>query len=152
MLQFNATFLVAMFSFILFIIIMDKILYKPISKIVNERDEFINKNYAEAQETNQKSENIHKEHEEKLIKSKSDSRKLISDRVDAAHKEAKQKTEAAILKSREEINQAKDNLHAKELETQELLQSDITNLAESITAKLLGENIPINNPEIINKV
>lgn len=152
MLQFNATFLVAMFSFIVFIIIMDRILYKPISKIVNERDEFINNNYAEAHETTLKSDNIHKDREEKLVKTKADSRKIISDKVEIAHKEAKEKTEAAMFKSRSEINLAKENLHAQELETQDKLQDSITNLAESITEKLLGERVPIDNAEIINKV
>lgn len=152
MLQFNATFLVAMFSFIVFIIIMDRILYKPISRIVNERDEFINGNYAAAQESTSKAEKIHKEREEKLLKTKSDSRKIISAKVQDAHKESKENIEAAMLKSREEINNSKENLHIQEVATQEKLQESILNLAESITEKLLGQKIPIDNTEIINKV
>ena len=152
MLQFNATFLVAMFSFIVFIIIMDKILFKPVSKIVNEREEFINKNYDEARETNIKSETIHKNREEKLLQTKADARKIISDKVDAAHKESKEKTETAMQKSRNEINNAKENLHASAVETQEKLQDSISDLAESITEKILGEKFPIDNAEIINKV
>ena len=107
MLQFNATFLVAMFSFIVFIMIMNKILYKPISKIVNEREGFINSNYAEAKETTEKSENILKERDEKLVQTKTESRKIISDKVQTAHKEAKIQTEAVMKKSREEISKAK---------------------------------------------
>lgn len=152
MLEFNATFLVAMFSFILFIIIMDRILYKPVSRIVNEREEFINKNYTEARETNLKSDNIHKNREEKLMQTKNDARKIISDKVDSAHKEAKEKTEAAMQKSRTEINNAKENLHAIAVDTQEKLQDSISDLAESITEKILGEKFPIDNAEIINKV
>lgn len=152
MLQFNATFLVAMFSFIVFILIMDRILYKPISKIVNEREDFINKNYKEAQENTCESERIHKDREEKLLKSKADSRKIISDKVEAACIEAKQRTEAAVLKSREEINKAKENLNAEEVKTQEELQSSVSNLAEAITEKLLGEKFSIDNAEIVNKV
>lgn len=152
MLQFNATFLVAMFSFILFIIIMDRILYKPISKIVNEREDFINKNYKEAQENTAETERIHKDREQKLLKSKADSRKIISEKVDAARKEAKMRTEAAVHKSREEITRAKENLNAEEVKTQEKLQSSVPALAEAITEKLLGQKFSIDNSELINKV
>ena len=44
MFEFNATFLVAMISFVVFIIIMNAILYKPILSIIEERQAYIDKN------------------------------------------------------------------------------------------------------------
>lgn len=152
MLQFNATFIVAMLSFVVFIIIMDRILYKPISAIVNERDEFINGNYKEAEENSLKSENIRKDRDDKLLKAHTDSRKIITDKVDAAHKTAKNRTEAAVMKSREEINLAKSDLNSKQQQIEAEVQKDMINLAETITDKLLGQHIPIDESEIVNKV
>ena len=48
MLEFNATFFVAMFSFIIFMIMMNAILYKPITRIEEERENLISKNYKDA--------------------------------------------------------------------------------------------------------
>ena len=48
MLEFNATFFVAMFSFIIFMLMMNSILYKPLSKIVEQREGIINGNYSDA--------------------------------------------------------------------------------------------------------
>ena len=152
MLQFNATFLVAMFSFVVFIMIMNKILYKPILKIVNEREGFINSNYADAKETTEKSENILKERDEKLVQTKTESRKIISGKVQTAHKEAKIQTEAVMKKSREEISRAKETMQGEEVQLQNALGGKISNLAETITEKLLGEHIPVDSSEIVNKV
>lgn len=48
MLEFNATFLVSMISFIVFIIIMNAIFYKPILGVIEEREKFINDHYNDA--------------------------------------------------------------------------------------------------------
>ena len=50
MIEFNATFLVAMLSFVVFIMIMNAIFYRPILNIMRKRDEYINSNYDEAKE------------------------------------------------------------------------------------------------------
>ena len=46
--EFNATFIVAFVSFIIFTVIMNLILYKPLSKVVAQRQQFIDENYEEA--------------------------------------------------------------------------------------------------------
>ena len=53
--EFNATFIAALVSFIVFIIIMNWILYKPISDIVEKRKKFIDENNNEAKNNSEKS-------------------------------------------------------------------------------------------------
>ena len=45
MVEFNATFLIAMLSFVVFIMIMNAIFYNPILDIMRKREEYINSNY-----------------------------------------------------------------------------------------------------------
>ena len=52
--EFNATFLVSAISFIVFTILMNKILYAPLEKIVDERENFINGNYSDAKNADEK--------------------------------------------------------------------------------------------------
>ena len=54
MLEFNATFFIAMFSFVVFMIIMNAILYKPLERIVKERQDLIDKNHQKAQTAKEK--------------------------------------------------------------------------------------------------
>ena len=47
MMEFNATFLIAMLSFVVFIMIMNAIFYNPIC-IIRKREDYINSNYEDA--------------------------------------------------------------------------------------------------------
>ncbi len=47
--EFNATFLVSAISFILFVFIMNAILYKPVIKVMEEREAFLKANSDEAE-------------------------------------------------------------------------------------------------------
>ena len=50
--EFNATFLVSAISFILFVFIMNAILYKPVIKIMEEREAFLKSNSEKLQRKN----------------------------------------------------------------------------------------------------
>ena len=54
MLDFNATFFIAMVSFVVFMVIMNAILYKPLERIVKERQDLIDKNHQKAQTAKEK--------------------------------------------------------------------------------------------------
>ena len=59
--EFNGTFIVTIITFIIFIVVMNKILYAPILRIMEERKNFIEDNYNEAQHNTSQSEEILKE-------------------------------------------------------------------------------------------
>ena len=44
LLEFDGTFIFALISFIIFVLMMNIILYKPITKIMDERQKFYDKN------------------------------------------------------------------------------------------------------------
>ena len=46
--EFNATFIVSIISFVVFVLIMNKIFYVPITKIVEEREKKLKENYDDA--------------------------------------------------------------------------------------------------------
>ena len=52
--QFDFTFVIALISFLCFIVIMNKIFYAPLLKIIKERETFVEQNYKTAQETQKK--------------------------------------------------------------------------------------------------
>lgn len=154
MLEFNATFLVAMFSFVIFILIMNQIFYKPIFKIINERQKFIDDNYSDAKNSGEKAESILKEKEERLNKTLNASRKIVSNKVDEANQKAKSITEEAKNSSMNKISEAKHELSQAETQTTNVLKDNVKDLAENISSKILGENISIDNVDynLVDKV
>ncbi len=153
MFEFNATFLIAMVSFVLFIIIMNKILYKPILSIVNEREAYIDGNNKAALDSKSKIKNILDDKEKRLNDAALKSKQLIAERVQTENENAAKLAEEAKAKSLSDINSAKENLKDEANRTKEILKTNVVDLAESISAKVLGETIAIDtiNDELINR-
>ena len=154
MLEFNATFIVAMISFVIFIFIMNWIFYKPILSVIEERQKFIDENYNDAQNSKNKADSILQEKDERLNKTLIDSRKIVSDKINEATEQSQSLTNKAKADSKNKIEEAKKNLSHEAKDTTEALKANVKNLAEDISSKILGENFHIDNVDydIVNKV
>lgn len=133
--EFNATFLVSAISFILFTIIMNKIFYKPLERVMNEREKFINDNIVDAKFSSDKADEITKNREEKLAKSQLDAKSLVAQKINDANENSRNLTEQAKQKSKEDIKSAKEAL-TKEAENNEQ-NLKIEELADVIYSKVL---------------
>ena len=78
MLEFNATFIIAMISFVVFIFIMNTIFYKPILNIIEERKKLIDSYYNDAKNFKAEAENIIQEKDNKLAETLSKAKAIIS--------------------------------------------------------------------------
>ena len=67
--EFNATFIISAISFIIFTIIMNKIFYKPVGNIINERQKFIDGTLEAAKKSDAEADSILKERDTKLSES-----------------------------------------------------------------------------------
>lgn len=154
MFEFNATFLIAMISFVVFIIIMNAILYKPIQSIISERENYIDSNLNAAKDSKTKAQGLLDDREAKLTEASANSRQIVSGRVQRENENAKKLTEKAKTDSQMNIASVKENLRKEELETANSLSGNIKELAESISEKILGEKTLIDNVdyELISKV
>lgn len=152
--EFNATFLISAISFIIFTIIMNIIFYKPIEKIMDERQKFINDAKNDAFNANTKADEILKDRETRLNQSVADSKKLVAEKVNEANETSKTLTTKAKEKSREEIASAKSNLEHEAHMTTEELKSKVKDLAEVISSKVTGIDTKIENPniELVNRI
>lgn len=133
--EFNATFLVSAISFILFTIIMNKIFYKPLESVMNEREKFINDNIYDAKLSSDKADAITKDREEKLGKSLVDAKALVARKINDANENSRNLTDQAKQKSKEDIKSAKDAL-LNEAENSER-DLKIEELADVIYSKVL---------------
>ncbi len=142
--EFNATFLISAMSFILFTIIMNKIFYKPLENIMNERQKFINDNKLDAKNSSERAETLLKDRETRLNKSVDESKKLIADKVNKANENSNNLISKAKQKSTEDIISAKNELSIHAAEAENELNSKVQALAEVISSKLLGQDVKIN--------
>lgn len=136
--EFNATFLVSAISFILFTLIMNKIFYKPIENIMNERENFILDNIVDAKVSNEKADAITKEKENKLKKSLAETKALVAQKLNSANENSRNLTEQAKQKSKNDIKSAKEALiQEAERNRQDL---NIEDIADVIYTKILEQS------------
>ncbi len=136
--EFNATFLISAISFILFTLLMNKIFYKPLGKIMNERENFINDNLNDAKISNDKAEFLLKDKDEKLAKSLIEARAIVSKELDATNKQSAQITAQAKQKAKDEVDLSKQNLSCEVEGFEDELNSKINELSEFLKNKIIN--------------
>ncbi len=150
--EFNATFLVSVVSFLAFVAIMNKIFYTPLTKVVNEREEILAGNYNEAKKFNDDAEEILRDRDVKLADADDKSRRIIADRMEQSNAQTKVLTSQASLKSAEEIKDRKSALAEEKIAAQKELDSKIVGLAETISSKVLGFDVKIDDMTQLNGI
>lgn len=136
--EFNATFLTSAISFIVFTTIMNAIFYKPLAKIVDERQKFILDTNEEAKQTTKKAESILKDKEKKLEKTKHEAKKIIVDKSEEVKTQKTELAETAQKKAVQEIEGAKNILNQSKDDAQKVLDNEVQKLAQEISSKILG--------------
>ena len=136
--EFNGTFLASIISFIIFVYLMNKVLYAPMGKIVKERQEFIDGNIKSAEENLKKADELSSEREEKLDDAKNDARAKYVESVNEFKNKKNQIVVNAQDDANNELNQAYENLNNLSNETKEGLKWRMTDLANDIVEKVLG--------------
>ena len=138
MLEFNATFFVAMFSFIIFMIIMNSILYKPLERIQKERAELIKNENDATKLTEEKTENLKQQQQANIEKS----RLIARDNFNKKVSEYKERKETILSTARDlakkDLAIANAELEGDEREAKLLLKAQINDLASAVASKVLG--------------
>lgn len=152
--DFNGTFFAAIISFIVFVFIMNKLLYEPVHKIVKERNSYIEGNIQAANENNAKADELSKVRDEKLVCAKEDARGKYNE-ILAGYKEQRAGiVKEAQNKSHDELEVAYSDLRNVSDEAKESLKGRMADLAGDIVEKVLGYRSEIHdfNNEKVNEI
>ena len=136
--EFNGTFLATILSFLVFVFLMNKILYAPMRKIVCERKAFVEGNYSAASENDKKAEELVTEREEKLVEAKDDARKQYNELLNGFKEEKNEIVQSAQVHATEDLEEAYKNLNNVSQEAKEALKNSMNDLANDIVEKVLG--------------
>ena len=144
MLEFNATFFIAMISFVVFMVIMNDILYKPLERIVKERQDLIDKNHQKAQTAKEKYDVLKQWQESSMAKAQKEAGKTYQ-RILNEYK-AQKETMLELNKnlSRKEIAVAAAELDGQVVEAKYELKPEVKTLASIISSKILGYETKIS--------
>ena len=136
--EFNGTFFVTIITFILFVFLMNKILYVPILNIMEARKSFIDDNYKTASDNEAKVIQITEEKNGLLTNAREKAREIYNEKV------ADYKTKRAEIVA-EAQDSAKEDFQKNEIELHNIsndvknnLKNSMTDLANDIVEKVIG--------------
>lgn len=136
--EFNATFLASIISFLVFVFLMNKILYAPMENIVRERQKFVDDNFNNADENYKKADGLEHQREEKLVGAKNEARSRYNDSVNGFKSQKSDIVQRAQEETNDELRRAYEELNNISNSTKEGLKGRMTDLANDIVEKVLG--------------
>lgn len=149
MIEFNATFLIAMLSFVVFILIMNTIFYNPILQIIRKREDYISSNYEDSKRYEENAKEYRDTHSAKIEQVQDRCRHEFKTSVTSAQSKANDKIKATKENTKKIIQSKKEQLLNEENQLQNTLKETVVKeLASTIASKLLGQTTIVENIEV----
>jgi len=139
--DFNATLPLIAIQFVLLTIILTFVFYKPMTKVLEDRETMISGNLATASERLLKADELYQQYDEQLKDARIEAQKII----DAAEKEAKDIVALEIDQARKDaanlIKKTTNELEAQKVLALEKLETQVEEFSQLIKEKLLGKEV-----------
>jgi F-type H+-transporting ATPase subunit b len=138
MFDFDATLPLMAIQFLLFTAVMNVVFYKPLTKALDERQQYIRSNTLEAQERLSKAKHLAEQYEQELAETRRQSQAVIA----TAQQEAQQISAQQIMEAQREVQgqllQAQQELDQQKQAALQALEQQVDTLSHQILEKLLG--------------
>jgi len=139
--DFNATLPLMALQFILLTVVLTFLFYKPVSKVIDEREAYINGNLTTASEKLITADELYKQYDEQLKTARVSAQVTIA----KSEKEAKDAVAVEINEARQDAAKLIERTN-KELESQkeialQQLETQVDELSQLIKEKLLGKEV-----------
>ena len=139
--DFDATLPLMALQFILLVVVLNAVFYKPLSKSIDDRDDYVRKNLLEARERLSKAENLAKQYEQELAETRRKSQATIAAAQADAQKIATQKMQEALTEAQVQREQAQKEIEQQKAEALASLEQEVDSLSRQILEKLLGAEL-----------
>ncbi|NJM71443.1 MAG: F0F1 ATP synthase subunit B' [Scytonema sp. RU_4_4] len=138
MFDFDATLPLMAVQFLLLAALLNVIFYKPLTKVLDDRDNYIRANSLEARERLAKAERLTKEYEQQLADARRQSQAIVTAAQAEAQKTTAQKIAEAQKEAQVQREQAGLEIEQQKQEALRSLDQQVDALSRQILEKLLG--------------
>jgi F-type H+-transporting ATPase subunit b len=139
--DFNATLPLMAIQFVLLTVALTFLFYKPVSKVIDEREAYISGNLSQASEKLVKADELYKQYDEQLKAARVNAQTIIA----KSEKDAKDAVAVEIGEARADaaklIAQTNKELEAQKSLALEKLETQVDELSQLIKEKLLGKEV-----------
>jgi F-type H+-transporting ATPase subunit b len=139
--DFNATLPLMAIQFILLTVALTFVFYKPVSKVLDDREAYINGNLTQASEKLLTADELYQQYEQQLKTARSNAQSIVA----TSEQEAKTVVADEISQARADaaklIDQTNKELEAQKSLALEKLETQVEELSQLIKDKLLGKEV-----------
>ena len=141
MFDFDATLPLMALQFLVLTALLNAVFYKPLTKVLDEREEYIRNNSSNAKERLAKAENLIAEYQRQIATARKESQALI----EKAQADAREINAQKIAEAQAEV-QAQKEAAAQEIQEQKTaamtnLEQQVDSLSRQILSKILGPEL-----------
>ena len=140
-------------NFILLLVILQKIGYKPILKMLNDRTEKIEKSLKQAKKIEEELQNTEETKIAEIKKAKIEAQEIIKEANELAEKKSQEMIERTKNKTQEIVASAKQEIQAEKESSINEAKKEIADISVQIAKKIIGNNFDANREkEAVNDV
>ena len=141
MIEINFTILIQAINFYLLIVILNKILYKPILKILDEREQRINGQQQQAKKILEDGQAIVAEYNQKLYNAKIDAMNTKNTARNQASEQANAIIDDSRKKAEDIIGQMQQQMANEMAQAKKDLEPELSVMAATIAQQILGRKV-----------
>ncbi len=134
----DATMPLMAIQFLILVVLLNVLFYKPLGKVLDDRSAYIRNNQADAQERLSKAENLAKQYEQDLNNTRRQAQAVIAEAEAEAQKIAAAKLAEAQQEAQLQREQTQQELDRQKQEAMQSLEQQVDSLSRQILDKLLG--------------
>lgn len=144
MFELNGTYVIFIASFLVFLVLLNEVMLKPVGKVLEMRKTRINEDLEAAKQSRAQAEQVLVQYENDIAKTRAEAQRLINEATSSAQKVRDEKLKEVQEQGRKKIDQAKAELQAERDRLLDGLVEQEIELVKDIATKVMGEPVTVS--------
>jgi len=141
MLRLDINLVFTIINLLVLYFLMKKFLFKPVNNIIAKREEAIQKQYDDANETKAQAQELKSQYEASLAGAKEDSAKLVQEAREKARVEYDRIVKSADDEVAKKMQKAEETIEEEKRKSLRSMQDQIQDLVVAAATKVVGEQV-----------
>ena len=131
-------------NFVLLLVILQRLAYKPVLKMLKDRTDKIDKSLRQAKKIEEELKNTEEIKLAEIKKAKEESQEIIKEAYETSEKRSQESIEKTKAKTQEIVEKAKQEIKTEKENSIQEAKKEIADISIQIAGKIIGKNIDEN--------
>ena len=153
MISIDYSLIIVILNFVLLLIVLNKLLFKPMKKFLSNRQQEVSKEMTDARINREEADKLLKQRDEELKSSSEEIRTLTKQAKKEAEKHSEEILKEAKIRERVILQESEQQIELRKSEAFKEIEADVINLVSDLTGKIIGKKIDADaDKKLINSL